>query len=359
MHRTLERLDAAASTIVPLLYLVGLALGVVSYFTGLTVGLGIAVGFGLACAAELHSFLQQRRVRASFALLSRLTRDDPRRGALLWQFAVSAGILAFLILFSTYNAIAFVAATWRPSPGFLPVPVQIAIRGCVVPLLFFLSGFLVPLQADAGTLLASASHQMLHKAITATVKQWRRRINKAARDGHDLAPVAVALMQDHGDLDGARRVQLIADGLNAAERGTPFSYLPTGAESRVVEGVAIGPMPAPVAVFEADPPAIDDQTLRTLAASPTRPPTGPGSPAPSKPRRPKRRARRTDVLHLTPPTPEMRARDVLAEHPSASIAQLAKWAHIGLSAASKWRGIWLAEQAERRQNAGEDDEAAG
>ena len=65
MHRLLERLDGAASTIVPLAYLAGLLLGAMSYFAGVTLDAGLAVGVALALAVELHSFLEQRRVRAA------------------------------------------------------------------------------------------------------------------------------------------------------------------------------------------------------------------------------------------------------------------------------------------------------
>jgi hypothetical protein len=67
MHRLLERLDGAASTIVPLAYLTGLLLGTMSYFAGVTLDAGLAVGVALALAVELHSFLEQRRVRAAAA----------------------------------------------------------------------------------------------------------------------------------------------------------------------------------------------------------------------------------------------------------------------------------------------------
>lgn len=303
MHRVLERLDAAGSTLVPLLYLAGLTLGTLSYFTGVTADLGVlAVGIGLAGAAELHSFLQQRRVRASWALVSRVSKDDPRRVELLGQLRVNVAILVALVAFSSFNAIAFAAATWHPATDYLPRPVQIAVRGLVIPVFFLLAGFLAPLQADAGALLASASHNMLHKAITATTRQWRKRVNKAERAGLDLAPVAVALMLDAGDQDGARRVQLIASGLDAAEG----------------RAGALG-------AFEG-------------------PPDGPGGGGLSKARRP-----RADVLRLTPPTVRMRVQDVIDADPGATVADISRRAHVSLSAASKWRGVIDAERAERQE----------
>lgn len=228
MHRFLERLDSAAATVVPLLYLVGLMLGTMAYFTGVTLDAGLAVGMALACAAEVHAFLEQRRTRAAWGVLQRTPDDDPRRDSLSANLRLHVGILAALVVFSTYNSIAFVAATWHPIPGWLPGWLQIGIRGSVVPSLFLLTGALAPLSEDAGGMLARAAHDMLQRTLKATVKQWRRRVDRAYHGGLDLAPVAVSLFLDAGDTDGARRVQLIADGLNRAEGKNAPERPPTG-----------------------------------------------------------------------------------------------------------------------------------
>lgn len=242
MHRLLERLDAGAATLVPLLYLAGLMLGTMAYFTDERLGMGLAVGTALAFAAELHSFLQQRRCRALWGQLTR-TQDADARERIRGQFLANLAILAALVLFSAFNSIAFVASTWTPAPGWLPGWVQIGIRGAIIPAFFLLAGFLSPLNADAGALLASASHAMLHKAIHATVKQWRRRINRAQRRGLDLAPVAVSLMLDAGDAEGARRIAMIADGLAAAEAGAP-AQLDAPSPTRRGAGMTYDALPA-------------------------------------------------------------------------------------------------------------------
>ena len=221
MHRLLEKLDGLMSTLVPLLYLAGLAAGTLAYFSGLKLGFALTVGVCLAIAAEVHSFLQQRRVRALWAMFTRRTLDDETRESLERQLWVQGGILAGLVAFSAYNATAFVASTWTPAPGFLPAWLQIGIRGLVVPVLFLLTGFLSPLSVDAGAILASASRDMLHHTIKTTVKQWRQRIKRARKRNLNLAPVAVALMLDAGDMEGARRVHMIDAGLARAESGAP------------------------------------------------------------------------------------------------------------------------------------------
>jgi hypothetical protein len=135
------------------------------------------------------------------------------------QLRAHVAILTALVTISAYNSLAFVATTFRPALDFLPVWLQISIRGSVVPVLFLLTGALSPLHADAGDLLAGAATDMLHGTVRAVVKQWRARIRAAKRAGTDLAPVAVALMRDAGDHAGARRIALIAEGLAAAETG--------------------------------------------------------------------------------------------------------------------------------------------
>lgn len=276
MHRALERLDGAASTVVPLLYLAGLMLGTFAYFTDVRPAAGLwIVGASLAFAAELHSFLAQRRCRALWGQYSRLTADTEARERILGQFRANLAILAALVVFSAFNSVAYVASTWAPAPGWLPDWLQIAIRGAIIPAFFLLAGFLSPLHADAGALLASASHVMLHKAIRATVKQWRRRIDRAQRRGLDLAPVAVSLMLDAGDAEGARRIAMIADGLASAEASAPAALLAPASR-----GAGIG---ASVRAYD------------TLALSSSTPSTRSTDPDPDPaPPRPRGRSRRGD-----------------------------------------------------------------
>jgi hypothetical protein len=212
-----------------------------AYFTGITFDGGLTVGTALSFAAEIHLFLQMRRVRGAYAQLERTKETDPQREAMEGQFRTNLGIAGFLIVFSTYNSIAYVAETFHPAPGFLPAWVQIGIRGGVIPALFLLAGFLTPLTADAAVLLRSASHAMLHRTLNRALKQWNRRIDKAFGRGNDLAPIAVALMIDAGDEDGARRIQLIADGLAKVE-GTATGTDPLADEGPNHTDI---PMPAP------------------------------------------------------------------------------------------------------------------
>lgn len=244
MHRFLERLDASASTLVPLLYLGGLMLGAIAYFAGLTLNFELAVGIALASAVELHSFLQQRRARATYARLARLTEDDAEYEVARKQFKVNVWILVGLLSFSAFNSIAFIYETWTPAPGPLVVRwVQIIVRGLVIPALFFAAGFLVPLHIDASDQLRATSAEMLRRTLKAIDRQWRARLKRAEKRSADLAPVAIALLQEAGDHAAAKRIELITGGLIAAEQGAPLVALASAAQSSTPPAPTLPPTP--------------------------------------------------------------------------------------------------------------------
>ena len=276
MHRILERLDAAAGTLVPLLYLFGLMLGAVSYFAGITLNLGLAVGIALASAAELHSFLQQRRVRADYTRLARLSDTDDEYEQAKRQFKINTWILVGLLAFSAFNATTFVYETWTPAPGPLAWRwAQIIVRGVVVALLFFAAGFLAPLHTDAAEQLQVTSAAMLHRTLKAIDRQWRGRLKRAEKRNADLAPVAIALLQEQGDHKAAKRLALIAQGLHTAESGAPLAALAAANEqlSSGLQGIHALPtqhLTPPTPQTQAAPPAPlsrHDQRRAALAES--------------------------------------------------------------------------------------------
>jgi uncharacterized membrane protein len=108
-----------------------------------------------------------------------------------------------------------------------------------LPLLFFASGFLAPLHSNAGEQLQTASADMLRRTLRAIARQWRGRLDKARQRGADLAGVAVALMLDAGDAAGTRRIELIARGLDTAERPAEIApALPAMAAAPALEASA-------------------------------------------------------------------------------------------------------------------------
>jgi hypothetical protein len=106
-------LDNTFSFLVPLAYLVGLVGG---YAPSAAVAVGTALGF----AVEVHSWLQQRRVRVIYSSMSRLPHKDSRRAVLKQTFKVQGAILIVLMLFSMWNANLFLAGYWHPDVSAVP-----------------------------------------------------------------------------------------------------------------------------------------------------------------------------------------------------------------------------------------------
>ncbi len=366
-HRALERLDAAAATLVPLAYLGGILIGTAAYFSGIILDAGIAVGLALAFAVEVHGFLAQRRVRATWARLTRLAADDPARAVVGHQFRVHVALLGFLVALSMYNGAAFLASTWPVAPGFLPPALQIAIRAVVLPALFVASGFLVPLHTSAGDVLRGASAEMLHRTVRATLRQWRRRIARAESRGLDLAPVAIALLLDAGDTEGARHVHLIAEGLASAEAGAsqqgqhaqdgatslpPTPPVPPERLLRASDGPSVPPVPAGRPLRS---PAMASKPPTEQRARPTSPPlAGNVTPLRQGMGRPSRTDRRTaaraNARSGRRGTAEARIRAALARQPDLTFDALVRDAGVSESTASKWLAVL---RTERRTEAGE------
>lgn len=278
MRRLLERLDEIGSTIVPLAYLAGLFLGTASYFTGYRGwSVVLAVGIGLALGSEVHSFLQQRRARAAFAEYRRIRKAGGDASDAREVFRFNAGLLAALVAFQCFTATMFAAATWPVSGNWLAVAAQDALRGCIIPAFFLLSGFLVPLTQSAAAVLTHASDDILHTAVSRNVRHWRHRIQRVHRRGGDLSPLMVALLHEAGEHAAARRTTLIADNLTLAEahmlppwyarlwgrmRGAPdgvVSALLPGQSPTLPTGPGT-PLPAPA--YEPLPASEDDETWR-------------------------------------------------------------------------------------------------
>jgi hypothetical protein len=253
MTRVFQWLDEAFSLLVPLAYLVGLVGGSVAYFGGYAPSAAGAGGTALGFAVEVHSWLQQRRVRSLYASLARLPAKDQRRAAVEGQLKGQRAMLLALALFSVWNANLFLAGIWHPAATAVPVWLQFLVRGCVVPGLFLLTGFLSPLSADPVHVLTTASHQDLHALLKAHRADMKQRITPLRREDGDLTPVVVAYAADLGELDVARRLRLITQGIAEAEgaRGSPRVQavaregddVPSGPSRGVTGGPFTGPDP--------------------------------------------------------------------------------------------------------------------
>lgn len=293
MHRILEAFDRFFSTAIVFVYLVAMLLGTGTYFLGHAFGIPgivtIAIAFGLATAAEVHSFLEQRHTRDYFARLQHLRAGSPEADAMRFQFWLHLGITSGLVLFSMCNGIAFWALEARPAS--LGDWLAVSVRGVIVPLFFLAAGFLTPLHADPHETINGTAHTMLTTTMRATKKQFKRRVRRIKKSGADLTPLTIALLEDAGDTAGAERLRLIATGLATAEGRS-----------------SAGPE---IAAFD-------------------RPPTGPGTPSASS----------IPSMRLLPASSaeERRVRDLLTREPAANPSRIAEACNVSLSTASKyWR----------------------
>lgn len=317
MVRFFEKLDDLFSQIVPLAYLLGLAAGTVTYFGGAIPNPVVAVGVCVGIAAELHFWLQQRRVRAAYGVLARMNQKDPRREVLLKQFRVQVAILVALGLFSMWNSNLFLASYWHPATSIVPDWLQSFIRGSVIPVLLWLTSSLMPLTEDPSAYLTRNANQILRKMLKETLRQMKGRIKKARKRGADLVPVSVALMVDIGDSDGARRLRMISEGIAEAE------------------GETTGP------TYTA--PFFTDQPTWT-------PPNGPGGlpmppdneyapPQPLYPR-PRPKARTAEEARSDAETV---IRNLLAQNPEMPRTEIMRRGHIAMGDVDYWRPIILRE----------------
>ncbi len=326
IQRIFDHVDNVLSAIVPLLYLIGLAAGTLAYFSGLIVDFNVAVGVCLAVAAECHSYLVQRRMRMARARLNRVKVSDEAYAQLEAQYTRQRNILIVLLLFSVYNSVQFVASTWTPT-GWLPGPLQILVRGAIVPGLFYLAGELTPLLIEPADVLAVASRDMTFAAVRTMTQQWRRRLRRARKRNLDLAPIAVTLLHDAGDFPGAERIRRIAEGLSAAEKGRlPLLAIQTPPERPI----------------EPSSPPPDDGGTPSASMQPQGETDGPDEheeykvltlPA----------AEERDLVTASKRTPKQRVYDYLERHPRASVRTIERRCGVSGSTASKHWNTWRAE----------------
>lgn len=337
MERLIERFATFMASNVVLIYLFSMFLSTATYFVGHLVGndssIAVYVGFGLAFAAETHSFLSQRLMRSKFQAMGKLDETLPEYEVAEREFRIHTAITSGLVAFSIFNAIAFWAMIEHPVS--IGDWLSVVVRGTVIPLAFLAAGFLVPLEYDANRILSDASHKMLKRTVKVTARQWHRRIKRAQEAGINLAPITAALMEDANDKRGARRIRLIDESLSRVER-----TLPSVSQRQ-------HPLPIPTTVVE--PVRLD------------RSPTGPGTPSAASASRTRSKPITLSGSGMAPirlkigrprkdrRTAYMRIAHYLADHPSASVREIERGAKVSSSTASKYRDKILAEMAKQQQ----------
>lgn len=365
LTRFLDWLDDAAAGFIRLAYLLAGITAVALYFGAghlpgfIEAPLNGALPWTLAAAVETHTYITARRVRAAW--------QEKAWTAL----KVNLGILAGLLAFSAWNQLNYLADTWQPPVGALALPAWLAylIRALVVPAAFMAAAFLAPMAEPITAQIEAEARATLADVFKIARKQRRRMLKIAERDGRDMTGALVELVPD----TETRRI--ISHAYGAI--GAPV----TSAQAVIAAPVIVEPTPAPaqtqsppvesLPVAQFTPWELLPKEFQSAPVSPALPlPTGPGTPA-KKPR--KRRDVITptnphDTKVLQMPAPRKRTsrrKSASGRGPRLSVEQkaraawrvgmsaseLARTAHIGKSAASKYRTQFAIEaiQAEQKQ----------
>jgi hypothetical protein len=221
LSRILDAIDEAAGGFIRLTYLAAGITAVALYFGAghlapvLENGLNAALPWALAAAVETHSYLSARRVRVAW--------QDHNAAAL----KVNLAILTGLMLFSAWNQLGYLAATWSPPTSgvlALPGPLAYLVRALVVPMAFVCAAFIAPMAPPITAQLETEARATLADVFRIARKQRRRLLRDAQRSGRDMTAALVELVPD----PDARRVIQHA----YAAIGAPVTGLDTGASRR-------------------------------------------------------------------------------------------------------------------------------
>ena len=153
LTRFLDALDEAAGGFIRLAYLAAGITAVAVYFgaghlpPALEAALNAALPWALAAAVETHTYITARRVRAAWQDRQAATPNSPESSRASGSLKVNLGVLAGLLLFSCWNQLNYLAATWAPPVTALALPGWLAyvVRALVVPAAFMAAAFLAPL----------------------------------------------------------------------------------------------------------------------------------------------------------------------------------------------------------------------
>lgn len=306
LSRFLDWLDESAAGVIRLAYLLAGVIAVASYFSdgnvprGLSSALNGVLPWALAGALEIHTYLSARRVRAAYQDMqaAALGSDDYERAAR--SMRVNLGILAGLLVFSMYNQLQYLAATWTPphTPLTPPGPLAYVVRAIITPSAFMAAAFLAPIGEGMAAQVQREAHTLSRLAFKAAAAQWKRRLREMQQAQQDVTGALVGLVEDPSE----RRV--IAGIWQAMHPGEQLATLEAPAQPEAAQ-------PAPALEASTTPPLALEAAQRDVQRDvqpqgepPTRPPTGPGSPAAARPVRTPR-TERPAVLRLAVP-PESR-----------------------------------------------------
>lgn len=346
MHKLFDFFDDQVSELLPLLYLFGTAVGTAYFFVGasfLDLGHTLAqdpflvlvfiTGIVIAVAVELHAYLQQRRARQAWQELQRTPTSSPNYPLVKRASLVAHRWMIALMAFQMVSSMGFWLIATDLTGANLFLWGAVLLRGAIVPLLLYGTGYLSRLRQDAAGILGKSADRMLLKTVAVQGKQWARRLNKAAHSGANLAPIAIDLMMDAGETEAAQRIQRIEAGLTASEQGRPIiaSSL-AGYQRDPASGLYV---PQSLKSTGAKRASLD-HTPEAGSEAPQPPaPDEPGKRSPLPFRKPRKAVKKS---------PEERVFSVLGSTPEASLRSIAKQARVSHQTAVEMRARWLSER---------------
>jgi hypothetical protein len=280
MDKMLERMEGAARQVVPWFYVLGLITGTGYYFTdggGNLAKYALSIGFFLAIATELHSFLCQRRIMVAWAALKKATDAASEEEAKhdLWM---AAGWLVALLSFQIFTGIMYRATVWHPNTSLLPAGPQIIIAGAVIPIFFFGVSFLTKAVIDPADVQAEtqrttamksarAGQKVAMRALDAATRSFDYRLRQAEKAHADLTGLAVSMQRRFHDDDGAQTLMVIDAELRQVEgqKPRPYAGVWRNPDALVKAAPAAGPAatvppvtPAPAATVPPVTPAVPE-----------------------------------------------------------------------------------------------------
>lgn len=324
------RLDRIMSWSVRVAYIIGMFFGWFGVFTGLTINNPMVTyisGAALAGAVTTHEFLQLRRAEL-YRKRAQRSNTAPTEAKHFRKLARTNFIVTGIILaagsFMLYNHFSIVGG----GEDSITPHIRAIIEAVLIPLFAGISTLLTEIEDDPTALLARASYEMQLDAVNKVKKQWTERVETVVQSGHNLSPVAIALMLDAGDETGAQRIRIIEEGLAAAEGfGSPNEgelYIsPAQAGRALAAGRLDSPKRTPRKGVD-DGPKASSETVQNGTVSPAK--TG------------QRKPRKVTSL-----TPKLRAARWLSKHPTSTIDEIMRGAGV-----SKGTAIAARKQSNER-----------
>ena len=175
-------------------------------------------GLFLVAALGLHELMQTARTNTITAQFIRSLKEKKDRGALAFHMAFNWFIMCTLFAF---NVLAMLVYVTHKDTGQSPLSILDLdiMQAWLIPVLGILASVMIEIEDRASDVLRNAEQDILMEAVKKASQQWKKRLKIAGSTGGSLAPIGVALMMDSGEVDSARRIGIIEEGLRRTEAG--------------------------------------------------------------------------------------------------------------------------------------------